>query len=183
MSENTTQPRPVDAYDAHPRSFAQDARPHLYDGSRGLPLSLGELTLHPDEHRVDRNNKPVPLRKKEYELLEFLAKNKNRVISRHTILEYVWNYNVNVMTNTLEVHVSNLRRKIGNDYASKVLHTVYGLGYKLCDSPSTPISWPASRPPRPSPRHLQSSPPLPIPPDISPPHPTADLSSPPRPCR
>lgn len=132
MSENTIQTR-RHAYAARPRSFANGLR--TGDLSGNSPLSLGELTLHPDEHRVERNHKPVRLRKKEYELLEFLAKNKNRVVNRHAILEYVWNYNVNAMTNTLEVHVSNLRRKIGNEYASKVLHTVYGLGYKLCDAP------------------------------------------------
>lgn len=130
MSENTIQNRRA-SYAGRPRSFVNGLR--TGDVSDNTPFSLGELTLHPDEHRVERNHKPVRLRKKEYELLEFLAKNKNRVVNRHAILEYVWNYNVNAMTNTLEVHVSNLRRKIGNDYASKVLHTVYGLGYKLCD--------------------------------------------------
>jgi DNA-binding response OmpR family regulator len=77
----------------------------------------------------------IRLRKKEYQLLEFLARNKNKVLNRHTLLEYVWNYNVMAMTNTLEVHISSLRRKMDLGYPTKILQTVHGLGYKLCDSP------------------------------------------------
>lgn len=100
-------------------------------------LRLNDLTLHPDEHRIERGGKAVKLRKKEFQLLEFLARNKNKIINRHTLLEYVWNYNVQVMTNTLEVHMSNLRRKVDGDYSTKMLQTVHGLGYKLCDSPAS----------------------------------------------
>ena len=97
-------------------------------------FQLGDLTLHPDENRVEREGKNIPLRKKEYQLLEFLARHKNKVLNRNTLLEYVWNYNVQSLTNTLEVHMSNLRRKLDGDYSNKILHTVYGLGYKLCDT-------------------------------------------------
>ncbi len=106
--------------------------------SGSTPIRLGAITLHPHEHEVERNGKIIKLRKKEYQLLEFLGKNKNRVMNRNTLLEYVWNYNVQTMTNTLEVHISNLRRKIDGDYPSKMLQTIYGLGYKFCDAPETP---------------------------------------------
>ena len=97
-------------------------------------LTLGELTLNPEELHAERNGKIIKLRKKEYQLLEFLALNKNKVMNRNTLLEYIWNYSVQSMTNTLEVHMSSLRRKIDGDYPTKMLHTVYGLGYKLCDA-------------------------------------------------
>ena len=98
-------------------------------------LRLSGLTLHPEEHAVMRDGRSIRLRKKEYQLLEFLARNKNKVLNRHTLLEYVWNYNVMAMTNTLEVHISSLRRKIDLGYPTKILQTVHGLGYKLCDAP------------------------------------------------
>ncbi|MFC1748038.1 winged helix-turn-helix domain-containing protein, partial [Pseudomonadota bacterium] len=69
----------------------------------------------------------IRLRKKEYDLLEFLVRNAGRVLNRLTILEYVWNYSIHANTNTLEVHVANLRRKID----SQIIQTIHGLGYKL----------------------------------------------------
>lgn len=114
--------------------------------ARNSNFHLGDLTLHPDEYLVERCGKVIRLRKKEYQLLEFLARNKNKIMNRNTLLEYVWNYNVQIMTNTLEVHISNLRRKIDGDYATKMLQTVYGLGYKLCDSPGQTVGYRSSGP-------------------------------------
>ena len=102
--------------------------------SNAPSLHLGDLTLHPDENAVRRSGKTIQLCKKEYQLLEFLARHKNKVMNRNTLLEYVWNYNVQSLTNTLEVHMSKLRRKIDADYSNKIIQTVYGLGYKLCDN-------------------------------------------------
>lgn len=98
---------------------------------------LNTIKLHPNELQVEIKGKKIQLRKKEYQLLEFLVNNKNKVINRNTLLEYVWNYNVQAMTNTLEVHISKLRRKINSEYSSTILQTVYGLGYKFCDGPCT----------------------------------------------
>ncbi len=100
---------------------------------KGEPMVLGDLVIYPEALEAARNGKPIPLRKKEYQLLEFLARNKNKVVNRHAILEYIWNYNTEAMTNTLDVHISNLRRKIDRGYATKMLRTIYGSGYKLCD--------------------------------------------------
>lgn len=102
--------------------------------SSAATLQVCDLVLYPDELKVERKGKNIRLSKKEYQLLEFLARNKNKVINRNTILEYVWNYSVHCMTNTLDVHMSNLRRKIDGGFKTKILQTVYGLGYKLCDT-------------------------------------------------
>ena len=90
-------------------------------------LRLGNLTIDTTNQLVRRQNKKINLRKKEFELLEFLARNKERVLNRLTILEYVWNYSAQVNTNTLEVHIAGLRKKIGK----KLILTIPGLGYKL----------------------------------------------------
>lgn len=97
-------------------------------------LTFGGLSINTETQEVYRNGKKVKLRKKEYELLEFLARNKDRVINRLTILEYVWNYDVSVDTNTLEVHMVALRRKIDGGQTHKLLQTIHGRGYKLCDT-------------------------------------------------
>ncbi len=107
-------------------------------------IQLKHLVIHPQEHKVERNGKLISLRKKEYQLLEFMAKNKNKVINRNALLEYVWNYNVHTLTNTLEVHISNLRRKIDADDSAKIIETVYGLGYRLCDADPVTSSDPAN---------------------------------------
>ncbi len=99
--------------------------------SRDGPLALGGLTLYPLTHQALRDGRKIRLRKKEYELLDFLARNKDRVLNRLTILEYVWNYSAHIATNTLEVHMGALRRKIDSGFEQKLLHTFHGLGYKL----------------------------------------------------
>lgn len=97
------------------------------------PLKMGDLELHPYSCEVFRKGKKIPLRKKEYQLLEFFMQNKDRVINRHTLLEYIWDYDAQAMTNTLDVHIASLRRKIDQKHTLKMLHTVYGSGYMLSD--------------------------------------------------
>ena len=75
-------------------------------------IAVGNIKIFPDSREVLMNDEKLPLRKKEYELLEFLAKNAERVINRLTILEYVWNYSIYANTNTLEVHIATLRKKL-----------------------------------------------------------------------
>ncbi len=89
--------------------------------------------LNPQTQEAFYKGRKIGLRKKEYQLLEFLALNKNRVVNRLTILEYVWNYEVEIETNTLEVHMAGLRRKIEKFCAREQAHieTVYGMGYRL----------------------------------------------------
>lgn len=96
-------------------------------------LSLGSLAIDTKTKQVTKSGQPLILRKKEYDLLEFLAMNKNRVLNRLTILEYVWNYSAAIETNTLEVHMAGLRKKIKDKLAPQI-KTVHGLGYSLMDS-------------------------------------------------
>lgn len=95
------------------------------------PLTPGSLTVNPNLQEIFYNGRKIDLRKKEYQLLEFLIQNRDRVVNRLTILEYVWNYEAQIDTNTLEVHMAALRRKIEKFCARQMIETVYGMGYRL----------------------------------------------------
>ena len=99
---------------------------------RGMaPLRVGDLTLNPDTHEVSRNDRPIELTQREFELLEYLMRNERRVISRQKLLDEVWGYDPFSITNTIEVFVSNLRRKLEAGGEPRLLHTVRGAGYVL----------------------------------------------------
>ena len=89
------------------------------------------LTLLPHEQAVLREGKKISLRKKEFELLQFLARNRQRAINRLTILEYVWDCGATSITNTVEVHMASLRRKIDDGFALKLFMTIPGGHYMM----------------------------------------------------
>lgn len=94
-------------------------------------LAFGDLTIKKDTHEVFRRARRILLRNKEYALLEFLMRNPEKVLNRLSILEYVWSYSSTISTNTIDVHMTSLRRKIDGRYTKKIIKTVHGLGYKL----------------------------------------------------
>jgi DNA-binding response OmpR family regulator len=94
-------------------------------------LQVGDLTLNPDTHEVHRGDRPVDLTQREFELLEYLMRNERLVISRQRLLDEVWGYDPFSMTNTIEVFVSNLRRKLEAGGEPRLLHTIRGAGYVL----------------------------------------------------
>jgi DNA-binding response OmpR family regulator len=99
---------------------------------RGMaPLRVGDLMLNPDTHEVTRGDRAIDLTQREFELLEYLMRNERLVISRQKLLDEVWGYDPFSITNTIEVFVSNLRRKLEADGEPRLLHTVRGAGYVL----------------------------------------------------
>ena len=99
---------------------------------RGMaPLRVGDLTLNPDTHEVERGERSIELTQREFELLEYLMRNERLVISRQRLLDEVWGYDPFSITNTIEVFVSNLRRKLEAGGEPRLLHTVRGAGYVL----------------------------------------------------
>ncbi|MBV9334292.1 MAG: response regulator transcription factor [Solirubrobacterales bacterium] len=94
-------------------------------------LTMGDLKLNPDTHEVARGGRTVDLTQREFELLEYLMRNERIVISRQRLLDEVWGYDPFSMTNTIEVFVSNLRRKLEADGEPRLLHTIRGAGYVL----------------------------------------------------
>jgi two-component system, OmpR family, response regulator MprA len=94
-------------------------------------LVSGDLELNPDTHEVRRGERDVELTQREFELLEYLMRNERIVISRQRLLDEVWGYDPFSQTNTIEVFVSNLRRKLESGGEPRLLHTIRGAGYVL----------------------------------------------------
>jgi two-component system response regulator MprA len=94
-------------------------------------LVCADLQLNPDTHEVSRGGRPIELTQREFELLEFLMRNERIVIPRQRLLEEVWGYDPFATTNTIEVFVSNLRRKLEAAGEERLLHTIRGAGYVL----------------------------------------------------
>ena len=94
-------------------------------------LSLADLSLDLLTRRAERAGKPIELRPREYELLDYLLRNQDRVLTKTMILSHVWGYNFNPGTNVVDVLVSRLREKIDRDFEPKLLQTVRGVGYVL----------------------------------------------------
>ena len=95
------------------------------------PLRVGDLSLNPDTHEVRRAERDIELTQREFELLEYLMRNERIVISRQRLLDEVWGYDPFSTTNTIEVFVSNLRRKLEAADEPRLLHTIRGAGYVL----------------------------------------------------
>jgi DNA-binding response OmpR family regulator len=95
------------------------------------PLRVGDLSLNADTHEVARGERTIDLTQREFELLEYLMRNERIVISRQRLLDEVWGYDPFSTTNTIEVFVSNLRRKLEADGEERLLHTIRGAGYVL----------------------------------------------------
>ena len=92
-------------------------------------LAVADLRLNPDTREVHRGDRPIELTNREFELLEYLMRNERLVVSRERLLEEVWGYDPMAMTNTIDVFVSNLRRKLESSGEPRVLHTKRGAGY------------------------------------------------------
>ena len=96
-------------------------------------LTVGDLMLNPDTREVIRGDRRIELTNREFELLEYLMRNERLVISRERLLEEVWGYDPMAMTNTIDVFISNLRRKLEAGDEPRILHTKRGAGYVLRD--------------------------------------------------
>jgi DNA-binding response OmpR family regulator len=94
-------------------------------------FEIEDLVIDSASHRVSRANREVQLTAKEYALLEHLARNAGRLISRSEIAAHVWDDNFDPFSNTIEVYINRLRKKIDGGQATKLLHTRRGEGYIL----------------------------------------------------
>lgn len=97
-------------------------------------LQIADLELNTDSKMVKRNNTKIELTAKEFSLLEFLMRNKGRVISRGEIAEKIWDITFDTGTNVIDVYINFLRKKIDKDYPIKLIHTQIGMGYVLKES-------------------------------------------------
>ena len=99
--------------------------------SRDSNLAFADLTMDVAGHIVKRGDKNIELTSKEYALLEYLMRNKGRILSRMQIAEHVWNYDFDCASNIVDVYIRYLRAKVDNDFDNKLIHTIRGTGYVL----------------------------------------------------
>jgi DNA-binding response OmpR family regulator len=100
-------------------------------GERSPELTVADLVINPATHEVRRAGQEVRLNPREYAILEYLARNTRRIVTRVMLLEHVWNYDDQPFSNIVDVYIGRIRRKIDNPYPVKLLETVRGVGYRL----------------------------------------------------
>jgi DNA-binding response OmpR family regulator len=104
-------------------------RPH---DEIGTVLRLADLELDTVTYRVTRNDHIVKLSSREYALLEYLMRHPDRILSKDTIISHLWDYDADVLPNTVEVYIGYLRNKIDKPFGGPpLIHTVRGFGYKV----------------------------------------------------
>ena len=95
-------------------------------------LTLGNLTLDTVSYSVTRAGKSIELSNKEFILLEYLLRHQNKVVSKEQIINHVWDYDANILPNTVEAYIKLLRNKIDKPFKDKpLIHTLRGFGYKI----------------------------------------------------
>lgn len=94
-------------------------------------LSISDLTLDPLKHKVERAGKTISLTPKEFAVLEFLMRHKEEIVTRTMIIEHVWDYNFDSLSNIVDVYVTAIRRKVDKGTKVKLVHTIHGVGYQL----------------------------------------------------
>ncbi len=95
-----------------------------------MKIVIGDLEIDHEKHEVTKNGDLIKLTLKEYQLLEYLAENRGKVLSRNALLDRVWGYDYFGETRTVDVHIRHLRKKIDDDNA-EIIETIRGVGYKI----------------------------------------------------
>lgn len=126
----------ADDYLTKPFSFLElKSRVHALirrGNKESMPIiKISDLKLDPQKREVVRGGKVIPLTPKEFSILEFLMRHKNEVVTRTMISEHVWDYNFESMSNVIDVFVATLRQKIDKNAKVKLIHTVYGVGFRV----------------------------------------------------
>ncbi len=112
---------------ARVKSVLRRAQARVQPAGTG-PLSLGEVSLDPERHEVSVAGKPVQMTAKEFDLLHYLLMNEGLALSRQQLLEQVWGYDFLGDTRTVDVHINQVRKKLGG---AAEIETVWGVGYKM----------------------------------------------------
>ena len=123
--------KPFDFQELLVRIRALLKRLHHQPGAGANMLKVGDLVMNLDSKEVSREGKNIPLTAKEFQLLEYLIRNKNKVVSRIDIAMNVWDIDFDTKTNVIDVYVNFLRKKIEKDFSSKLIYTQVGMGYVL----------------------------------------------------
>ena len=102
-----------------------------HGGSATNVFTVADLTVDTASHHVARGGRTISLSAKEFALLEYMIRNRGVVLSRERIENHLWNYDYSGGSNVVDVYMSYLRRKIDADYPTKLIHTVWGVGWVL----------------------------------------------------
>ncbi len=97
----------------------------------GTVLTVGDLRLDTNKRTVERAGKPLDLSRKEYAILEYLLRNATRACSKEEIMQHVWDFDADILPNTLEVFITYLRAKVDKPFKTHYIHTVRGFGYQI----------------------------------------------------
>jgi heavy metal response regulator len=100
-------------------------------GEKETVLFISDLTLDLITREVSRGNHLIELTSKEFAILEYLLRNKGRVLTKSQIANHVWNYEFEYKSNIVEVYVRYLRKKLEDNFENKLIHTVSGVGYVI----------------------------------------------------
>jgi len=100
---------------------------------QSLPLQVSNLTLDPVSRRVERSGRRIELRRKEFDILEYLMRNRDKIITRTMIMQHVWEYGSQSWDGTVNVHIKHLRDRVDRPFKQKLIKTAYGLGYTIND--------------------------------------------------
>lgn len=103
-------------------------RPQKADPSE---LKVLDIVLNPANRKVTRAGKEIELTLKEYSILEYLMHNVNQVVTRDQLLDHVWDFNFDSFSNIVDVHITNLRKKLNGKSGNNCIETVRGVGYRL----------------------------------------------------
>jgi two-component system copper resistance phosphate regulon response regulator CusR len=102
-----------------------------YDAPANEILRLADLELNLTRKTVSRSGIPISLTAREFSLLHYLMRNRERVVSRVDIIEQVWETSFDTGSNVIDVYINFLRKKIDKDFSPKLIHTLVGMGYVL----------------------------------------------------
>jgi two-component system OmpR family response regulator len=98
-------------------------------------LRCADVVMDLLSRKVTRSGKPLDLLPREFKLLEYFMRNKDRVVTRTMLLEQVWDYRFDPHTSIIDTHISRLRKKLDDGFSAPLLHTLRGVGYRLSETP------------------------------------------------
>lgn len=96
-------------------------------------IIISDLSLNLSNYEVIRHKKIISLSSREYSLLECLMRHVNKILTKDQLIQHVWSYESDILPNTVEVYIRNLRQKIDKNYKIKLIKTVRGFGYKISE--------------------------------------------------
>lgn len=125
-----TKPFPMDELLARLRALVR--RPHTFEAAAAVTeLRVGDLVVDQLRHEVYRGNRLVPMTRNEYNLLEYLARHADRVLTRAQLMDHLWPDGTEAGSNVLETYIHHLRDKLEADVNDRLIHTIRGVGYAL----------------------------------------------------